>query len=50
MRERYKMLLSAPVWVPLTLIAGTLHWICQGDSFKHQWAELKDIIKWAWRN
>jgi molybdenum cofactor biosynthesis enzyme MoaA len=50
MRERYKMLLTAPGWVPLCLLALALHWLRAPESHAAHWQELKDIIKWAWQN
>lgn len=50
MSKRWKMLLTAPGWIPLALIGLIINWICHGSSVKHYWGEMKDILKWAWRN
>lgn len=50
MSERWKMLLTAPGWIPLALIGLTCNWVCHPESCAHYWKEFKDIIKWAWRN
>jgi len=50
MRERYKMLLTIPIWVPLAMLGCAVNWVCNRASHPHHWQDLKDIIKDAWHN
>lgn len=50
MRERYSMLLSAPLLVPEALILILLRTALEPADFKTYCCELRDAIVWSWNN
>ena len=50
MRERTKMLLSIPLWVPLALVGLLTNALYHPQSFWHYWDELWAMLRWAWDN
>lgn len=50
MSERWKMLLTSPGWIPLAMVTLSLIWLIKPEVHKSSWSELKDIVKWAWKN
>lgn len=50
MRQRYQMLLSLPLWLPIFIVTMIVVGIFNRKDFKHGFTEFIEIIKYAWKN
>lgn len=50
MRQRYQMLLSLPLVLPVFIISMIVVGTFNRRAFKHGFIEFVDIIKCAWKN
>lgn len=50
MKQRYQMLLSFPLWIPVFVVTMLTLLIFEPKTFVESGKEFFDIIKWAWRN
>lgn len=50
MKQRYQMLLSSPLWIPIVTLTMVVVLIFNNKDSKDAVKELIEILKFAWRN
>lgn len=50
MRERYQMLISSPLWLPVFLLTMLVVAVVNPEDFKTALKEAAEIVKFGWRN